>query len=80
MLQEVLDEEDAKLKRLKDESGEEVYKAVIAAVMETKQYNPSSDTNEPVQELWNYKEGKRATLSEGISFMSRLLKMYMRWV
>ncbi|KAI3847609.1 hypothetical protein MKW92_039197 [Papaver armeniacum] len=68
--QEVLDEEDAKLKRLKDESGEEVYKA----------YNPSSDTNEPVQELWNYKEGKRATLSEGISFMSRLLKMYMRRV
>ncbi|KAI3929250.1 hypothetical protein MKX01_006486 [Papaver californicum] len=74
---EVLDEEDEKLKCLKQESDEEVYKAVITAIIEMNQYNPTGDINEPIKEIWNFKEGKRATLKEGISF---LLKMYMRKV
>ncbi|KAI8013176.1 Factor of DNA methylation 3 [Camellia lanceoleosa] len=61
-LEEIIDKEDDKLRSLKDEFGNEVYEAVIIALKEMNQYNPSGD---PVLELWNFREKRIATLKEG---------------
>ncbi|KAE8647991.1 protein INVOLVED IN DE NOVO 2 [Cucumis sativus] len=64
---EILDDEDEKLKGLKKDYGEEVCKAVISALVEINEYNPSG--RYITSELWNYQEGKRATLREGVRFL-----------
>ncbi|XP_050370232.1 factor of DNA methylation 3-like [Argentina anserina] len=62
---EVIDEEDEKLKNLKTAFGDEVYEAVINALEELSSFNPTS--RNPMLELWNFKEGKKASLAEGVS-------------
>ncbi|KDP44945.1 hypothetical protein JCGZ_01445 [Jatropha curcas] len=64
---EVINDEDEKLKGLRKEMSNEVYKAVTDALMEINEYNPSG--RYIISELWNYKEGKKATLKEGVSFL-----------
>ncbi|KAG5081262.1 hypothetical protein AAZX31_02G233000 [Glycine max] len=65
--QEIIDDEDEKLKGLKNEMGEGVYKAVVTALTEINTYNPSG--RYITSELWNYEEGKRATLQEGVKLL-----------
>jgi hypothetical protein len=67
LFQQVLDVEDEKLKGLRNELGDEVYKAVTTALMEINDYNPSG--RYIISELWNFSEGKRATLQEGVTFL-----------
>jgi hypothetical protein len=62
--QEILDGEDEKLKSLKDEVGEEAHDAVATALMELNEYNPSG--RYPIPELWNFQEGRKALLKEGV--------------
>ncbi|KAF6139470.1 hypothetical protein GIB67_020301 [Kingdonia uniflora] len=69
---EIIDDEDEKLNGLKNELGEVVYLAVTTALMEINDYNPSGRFIIP--ELWNFREGKRATLKEAISFLLGQLK------
>ncbi|KAL6980544.1 hypothetical protein U1Q18_022187 [Sarracenia purpurea var. burkii] len=69
----IIDEEDEKLKDLKNEFGDEVYEAVKAALTEINEYNPSG--RYVISELWNFSEGKKATLQEGVTV---LMKMYKR--
>lgn len=64
---EIIDEDDERLKDLKDELGEEVYRDVTTALKELNEYNPSGRFVVP--ELWNFKEGRRASLKEGIAFI-----------
>ncbi|KAL5102032.1 hypothetical protein RYX36_006359 [Vicia faba] len=71
--QEVIDDEDEKLKELKNEMGEEVYGAVAAALKEINEYNPSG--RYITSELWNYAEGKRATLREGVQVLLKQWKL-----
>ncbi|KAK7300722.1 hypothetical protein RJT34_11571 [Clitoria ternatea] len=52
--QEIIDDEDEKLKGLKNEMGEGIYKAVTAALIEINTYNPSG--RYITSELWNYQE------------------------
>lgn len=66
-VQEIIDENDDKLKDLKNQLGDEVYKAVTTALMELNDYNPSGRYIIP--ELWNFKEGRKASLKEGVVFM-----------
>ncbi|KAK7261483.1 hypothetical protein RIF29_27796 [Crotalaria pallida] len=69
---EVLDEDDEKLKSLKEEYGDEVYEAVVTALMELNEYNPSG--RYPVSELWNHRKGKKASLKEAIEYLIRQWK------
>ncbi|GFS31195.1 XH/XS domain-containing protein [Actinidia rufa] len=73
---EIIDEEDEKLKRLNDEFGKEVYDAVTTALLEMNEYNPSG--RYPVPELWNSKDGRRASLKEGVSLIMKQWKRYNR--
>ncbi|PIN06754.1 hypothetical protein CDL12_20697 [Handroanthus impetiginosus] len=63
----ILDQEDEKLKKLRNELGEEAYIAVINALTEMNEYNPSGRYTVP--ELWNNKDQRRASLKEGISYL-----------
>ncbi|CAI9108601.1 OLC1v1008247C3 [Oldenlandia corymbosa var. corymbosa] len=73
---EILDESDEKLSGLKAEYGDEVYQAVVKALNEVNEYNPSG--RYPLPELWNAKEGRRATLKEGVEYIHKLWKQNKR--
>ena len=70
LVQEVINDEDEKLRDLKDEMGNEVYKAVTSAIKQINEYNPSG--RYIISELWNYGEGRKATLQEGVIFLLKL--------
>ncbi|KAF6171272.1 hypothetical protein GIB67_036940 [Kingdonia uniflora] len=72
---EIIDEEDEKLKHLKEdkELGSEVYVAIKTALLEINEYNASG--RYPVPELWNFKDGRKATLKEVISYILKQLKI-----
>ncbi|RZC89522.1 hypothetical protein C5167_027062 [Papaver somniferum] len=67
-----IDEKDEKLSRLRNGMGEEVFKAVANALLELNEYNGSGRYIVP--ELWNFKDGRRATLKEGIQRLSKSKK------
>ncbi|KAK1398588.1 XH domain-containing protein [Heracleum sosnowskyi] len=67
---EVIDEDDDCIKAIKSEWGSEAYNAVVTAITEMNEYNPSGRFAVP--ELWNYREGRRATLCECVVFISRM--------
>ncbi|XP_010476408.1 PREDICTED: factor of DNA methylation 4-like isoform X2 [Camelina sativa] len=69
---EELNEEDVKLQELRKELGEEVYAAVTQALKERNEYNGSGRYIVP--ELWNFKENRKATLTEGIVYLVNLWK------
>ncbi|KAL4333825.1 hypothetical protein GQ457_07G032600 [Hibiscus cannabinus] len=69
---EILNEEDEKLKNLKQDWGEEVYMAVVTSLNELNEYNPSGRYIVP--ELWNFKENRKATLKEVIAYIVRSIK------
>lgn len=75
-VQEIINEEDEKLKHLKDEFGDEVFNAVLTSLKELNEYNPSG--RYPILDLWNFKEGRKASLKEGILFVLKQWKVYKR--
>lgn len=46
--------------------------AVITALKEINEYNPNG--RYIIWEMWNYKEGRKATLGEGVSYLLELMK------
>lgn len=64
---EIIIEDDKKLKKLKAEWGSEVQMAVITALKEMNEYNPRG--RYIIWELWNHNKGRKATLSEGVSYL-----------
>ncbi|CAH9112612.1 unnamed protein product [Cuscuta epithymum] len=68
----LINEEDEKLKDLKKNYGEEVCKAVTDAWLEVNEHNPSG--RYIVTELWNYVQGRKANLREGIEVLLSLWK------
>lgn len=66
-MQAVIKDDDEKLRDLKENYGEGVYNAVTTALSEMNEYNPSGRFI--TSELWNYKDGRRATLKEGVAVL-----------
>lgn len=64
------------MKNLKDEFGDEVYAAVTDALKEMNEYNPSG--RYVVPELWNFKEGRKATLKEVVEDLLKKWKSHKR--
>lgn len=75
-LQGIIDENDEKLKGLKRDLGEDVYKAVTTALTEINDYNPSG--RYITTELWNFTEGRKATLQEGVSYLMSMWDAHKR--
>lgn len=75
-LKEIVDAEDGRLKELKEEVGIEAYNAVSKALLEMNEYNPSG--RYVVPELWNFKEGRKATLKEGVAHVLKQWKSLKR--
>lgn len=75
-MQEIINEDDEKLKKLRAEWGDEVYKTVTVALLEINEYNPSG--RYVVNELWNYKEGRKATVKEVVNYIFKNLKTQKR--
>ncbi|MBA0844613.1 hypothetical protein Goarm_023047 [Gossypium armourianum] len=71
-LQEILDEDDEKLKELRNEYGDVVFEAVSTALMEMNEYNASG--RYPVREVWNRKEEMKATMKEIMECAIKQLK------
>ncbi|KAL8502070.1 hypothetical protein ACS0TY_021259 [Phlomoides rotata] len=74
--QALLNEDDELLRGLKDEWGEEIYDAVVTALKDIHEYNPSGCYS--VSEFWNFKENKKATLKEVIGYICTQLKTLKR--
>ncbi|XP_043696157.1 factor of DNA methylation 1-like [Telopea speciosissima] len=73
---DTVDEDDEKLKNLREEWGDEVHNAVITALLEINEHNPSG--RYPIPELWNFKEGRKATLKEVVSYILKHLRVLKR--
>ncbi|KAL8107124.1 hypothetical protein AgCh_023786 [Apium graveolens] len=72
ILMEVIDEEDDFIKAKKKEWGAEVYDIVVTMLTEMNEYNPCWRC--PVPELWNFAQGRKATLDECAEFLRRFSK------
>ncbi|XP_021749555.1 factor of DNA methylation 5-like [Chenopodium quinoa] len=74
--QAIIDESDEKLEELRKEWGEKAYKAVVTALMELNEYNPSG--RYPVPKVWNIREEREVSLKEVIGYIIQQLKTHKR--
>ncbi|KAM3698026.1 hypothetical protein ACB098_06G157900 [Castanea mollissima] len=74
--QEQIDEDDENLRELRNEWGEDVYKAVTKALLEINEVNASG--RYAVPEIWNLKEERRSTMKEIIQYLIKQLKTHKR--
>ncbi|KAF0918315.1 hypothetical protein E2562_023386 [Oryza meyeriana var. granulata] len=69
---EVVDEDDPKLRQLCIDYGDSVCNAVKAAITELNEYNPHG--RHAMNELWNFSEGRKATMREVVKYILEKLK------
>ncbi|CAI9092386.1 OLC1v1027608C1 [Oldenlandia corymbosa var. corymbosa] len=71
---ETINESDEKIQELKKTFGADVYNAVSTALLEINEHNPSG--RYITSDLWNYAEGRRATLKEGVKYLVKKWKLH----
>ena len=76
IFQQVINDKDEKLVSLKEQLGEDVYKAVTTALLEINEYNASGSY--VVSELWNNKENRKADITEVIQHVLKQWKAQKR--
>ncbi|CAO2193641.1 unnamed protein product [Urochloa humidicola] len=69
---DVVNEEDPKLRQLWTEYGDNVCNAVKVALRELNEYSPQG--RHAVNELWNFREGRKATMAEVVNYIFEQLK------
>ncbi|KAL9285306.1 putative XS domain-containing protein [Arabidopsis thaliana] len=69
-MQRLVDENDEKLRMLKNQYGEEVYSEVVRAKLEMEEHNASGSYE--TEELWNYEENRKATMEEITDVMLKI--------
>jgi hypothetical protein len=66
--------DDDKLQELQGVWGQDAHNAVVTALLEMKEYNCLSDRS-IAYELWNYKEGRKATTKECVQYLFNQVKI-----
>ena len=66
-LQEKIEEDHEKLQALKSEFGEDAHGLVVKALLEMHEYSPFE--RDPVPELWNQKDGRKAMIPEAVAYL-----------
>ena len=66
--------DDEKLQELKRVWGQDAHNAVVTALVEMKEYDRLSDRS-IAYELWNYKEGRKATTRECVEYLFNQVKL-----
>ncbi|KAK2630768.1 hypothetical protein QOZ80_1AG0009540 [Eleusine coracana subsp. coracana] len=69
---DVVDEDDPKLRQLQAEYGDNVCNAVKVALVELNEHSPRG--RDVVNELWNFREARKATMSEVVKYIFEQLK------
>jgi hypothetical protein len=72
-LQEVVDDNDPKLRQLRLECGDSVCYAVKVALSEINEYSPHG--RHIMNEIWNFQEGRKATMTEAIVYILEQLRV-----
>lgn len=67
-----MNEDDPKLRQLWTEYGDNVCNAVKVTLRELNEYSPQG--RHAVNELWNFKEGRKATTGEVVKYIFKQLK------
>ena len=73
MLQEVVNDDDLRLRELWLEYGDDVCNAVKTALSEVNEYNPSG--RYVVSELWNIQKGRKATMKEVLRYIFQQMEI-----
>lgn len=66
--------DDDTLQELKRVWGQDAHNAVVTALVEMKEYDRLSDRT-IAYELWNYKEGRKATTRECVQYLCNQVKL-----
>ncbi|KAK1693276.1 hypothetical protein QYE76_009973 [Lolium multiflorum] len=70
---EVVDDNDPKLRQLRLECGDSVCYAVKVALSEINEYSPHG--RHVMNEIWNFQEGRKATMTEAIAYILEQLRV-----
>ncbi|KAM0906948.1 hypothetical protein ACQ4PT_016476 [Festuca glaucescens] len=72
-IQEIVDDNDPKLSQLRLECGDSVCYAVKVALSEINEYSPHG--RHVMNEIWNFQEGRKATMTEAIVYILEQLRV-----